>query len=109
MPRAKKFLQRFMLLASMPSSCERGVGQFFERHREQAIAVERMILEWIRGHVRLVQIALREAIAIDDQDAVRPQILDVHLQRGGIHGHQHVHGVARRVDVASRRIESGIR
>ena len=49
---------------------------------------------------RLAQIVVRESVAVDDQDAVGLQVLDVHLQRGGIHGHQHVHGVAGREYVA---------
>ena len=42
---------------------------------------------------------------VDDQDAVGLQVLDIHFQRGGIHGDQHVHGVAGRVDVARRKLD----
>ena len=39
---------------------------------------------------------------VDDQDAVGLQVGDIHFQRGGIHGDQHVHRIAGRVNVARR-------
>ena len=70
MPSAKKFLQRFMLLASRPRPSQGRVGQLLQRDREEAVTVEGMILERIRSHVGLVQVALGKAVAIDDQNAV---------------------------------------
>ncbi len=91
MPSAKKFLQRSMLLASRPRSFRAACVSLVELDGEKAVAVEGMILERIRGHLRFAQVALGKVVAIDDQDAVGLQVLDVHFQRGGVHGDQHVH------------------
>ncbi len=59
-----------------------------------------MILEGIRRHLRFAQVCLAEIVEIDDEDAVRLQVRQIHLQRGGIHRHQRIHAVARREHVA---------
>ncbi len=59
-----------------------------------------MILERVRGDVRLFQVGGGKGIAIHDQDAVHLEVFDIGLERGRIHGHQHVHRIARCEDVA---------
>jgi hypothetical protein len=59
-----------------------------------------LIFEGIGGQVRLAQIVVRKSVAVDDEDAVRFQVLDVRLEGGGIHRHQHVDGVSGRKYVA---------
>src|ERR1700733_2070659 len=59
-----------------------------------------MIFERIRNDLRLAKIALREAVFVDDADAVLAQISEIHFQRRGVHGDQCVNRVAGRVDVA---------
>ena len=61
---------------------------------EKAKLVERVVFQRIHGHLRLAQVVFGEAVVVDDEDAVGLQVADVHLQRRGIHGHQHVHGIA---------------
>src|SRR5260370_42359441 len=48
----------------------------------------------------LAQIVFAEAVAIDDEDSILLEVLDIHLERRGIHGYQNVHGVARRINIA---------
>ena len=63
-----------------------------------------MVLERIRGHLRFAQIGLAEIVEVDDQNPIGLQVRKVHFQRGGIHGDERVHAVARRVDVARRKM-----
>ena len=63
-----------------------------------------MVLERIRGHLRLAQVGLAEVVEVDDQNPVGLEVRDVHLQRGGIHGDERVHAVAGRVDVVRRKM-----
>ena len=100
MPSAKKFLQRSTLLLSRPKILQRGAGELGQFDGEEAIAVERMVFQRIRGHLRLAQIGFAEVIQVDDQNAVGLQVREIHFQRGGIHGDQRVHAVARRIDIA---------
>ncbi len=64
-----------------------------------------MVLERIRSDLRFAEIVVREAVAVDDEDAVGLQVFDVGLQRGGVHRHQDVHGVARRVHVTRGKLD----
>src|ERR1700674_1653771 len=73
---------------------ERPAREALQLHREETELVERMVLQRIHGHLRLAQIAFREAVAVYDENAVGFQVGDVDLERGGIHGDQHVDGVA---------------
>ena len=84
---------------------QRGARELGEFDRKEAIAVERMILERVHGHVRLAQIRFAEVVDIDDQDAVGLEVGEVHLQRGGIHGDQRVDAIAGRVDVVRREMD----
>ena len=109
MPSAKKFLQRSTLLLSRPRSFSAARVSLRQLDRKEAIAVERMILERIRGHLRLAQIGLAEIVEIDDQNAVRLQVRQIHLQRRRIHGDQRVHGCRRACTRRSKRNEPGSR
>ena len=78
---------------------QRGARELGQLDGKEAIAVERMILQRVHGHLRLAQIRLAEVVEVDDQDAVGLQVGEIHFQRRGIHGDQRVDAVARRVDV----------
>ena len=47
----------------------------------------------------LGQVALVEGVDVDQQRAARLELVELGVQRGRVHGHQHVGGVARRGDV----------
>ena len=63
------------------------------------VAVERAVLERVRRVAGLLQVALGEGVAVDDQRAAAPQVVEVRLQRRRVHRHEHVRLVARREDV----------
>ena len=84
---------------------QRGARQLRQLDGKQAISVERMIFERVRCHLRLAQIRFAEIIEVDDENAVGLQVGEVHLQRRGIHGDESVDAVARRIDVARRKMD----
>ena len=47
----------------------------------------------------LVEVALGEGVRVDDDDGAFAQILDVDLERGGVHGHEHIGLVTGGVDL----------
>jgi hypothetical protein len=47
----------------------------------------------------LLEVALGELVGVDDEHAVRLEVLEVGLERRRVHRHQHVGRVAGRVDV----------
>ena len=53
----------------------------------------------------LLQCPLVEGVAVDDDRCARLQVADVGLQRGRVHGHQHVRVVARGEDVVVRDVD----
>src|SRR5437773_8503210 len=55
------------------------------RSLEELVARERAVLEGVRGVLGLLQVLLIEALAIDDEDAARVQIPDIHLEGGRVH------------------------
>ncbi len=69
---------------------------------EERVVLERAVRQRVAGVAGLGQVAGREGIAVDDQGPARGQIHDVRLERGRVHGHEHVGLVARRVDLARR-------
>ena len=61
--------------------------------------VERAVLERVRRVAGLLQVAVVERIAVDDQRPAGGQVLEVHPQRGRVHRDEDVRGVAGREDV----------
>jgi len=53
--------------------------QPFEFHRKQPELIEGMILQRIRGHLRLAQVALFETVTVDDQDSVGFEVGNIHF------------------------------
>ena len=53
----------------------------------------------------LRRVVVREGVAVDDEDAALLQVANVRLERGGVHRHQHVHGIAGRENVARRKLD----
>ena len=106
MPRAKKFLHRSMLLASRPRSLSASARELGELDREEPVAVERVVLERVDV---LICAFFRSASLKSSVLTMRMpfvlQVGDVGLERGRVHGHQDVHRIARRVDVAWTRID----
>ena len=65
---------------------------------EAVLLPQRGVLERILGVAGLVQVALVEGRRVDDEDPARLEVGEVHLERRGVHGHQRVELVARRID-----------
>jgi hypothetical protein len=61
--------------------------------------LERVVLERAAVVADLGQVPLGELVGVDDQVAAPRQVLDVGLQRGGVHRDEDVRRVARREDV----------
>ena len=68
----------------------------------EVVALQRTVVQWVNGVARLLQVDVVEGIGVDDDAAARNQVANVHLQRGGVHRHQHIWSVAWRMDVARR-------
>ena len=66
------------------------------------VVLERAVGQRVAVVAGLVQVGGRERVAVDDQRAARRQVADVRLERGRVHGHQHVGLVAGRVDLVAR-------
>jgi hypothetical protein len=49
--------------------------------------------------IGLLEFTVVEAVQVDDEQTARLQVSQVDLQGGGIHGHEDVGSIARRVDV----------
>ncbi len=53
---------------------------------------------------RLGEVPFLECARVHDHQAADLQVLDVDLQRGGVHGHEHVGGIARGLDAPGAEI-----
>jgi len=65
----------------------------------QLVGGQRAVLQRVAGVADLGQVPLGELVGVDDQVAAARQVLDVGLQRGGVHRDEDVRRVARREDV----------
>ena len=84
---------------------QRRARELAEREREDAIALERPVLERVRRELRLLEVDRLEVVGVDDQDPAGLEVRQVDLERGGVHGHERVDGVARRRDVACAELD----
>ncbi len=72
----------------------------------QAVALgQRRLVERIRRVARLVEVSLVEGLRVDDQEAARLEIAQVHLERGRIHRDETVEAVTRRVDALAPELQ----
>ena len=104
-PSAKKFLQRLTVRAGRLVSRSVAAVSLVMSTSNTWIAVQRAVGERVGLVLRLLQVLLVELLLVDDQDAVRPQIADVDLQRRRVHRHEHVEVVARREDLAAGEVQ----
>ena len=74
MPRAKKFLQRSMALASMPRCCSAARVRRSSSTGKDTEPVERMIFKRVSGELCFAKIAFRERVRVDNQDPVRLEV-----------------------------------
>ncbi len=82
-----------------------GARELGQLHREEAVPVEGVVLERALRHLRLLEVGLLEVVDVDDEDAVRAQVGDVHLERRRVHRDERVHGVARGEDVLGTEVD----
>ena len=90
------------LLGGHVEAFERARVERADRDLEDGVLLERAVVERVRLVARLLQVAGVERVAVDDQRAARRQVADVRLERGRVHGHEHVRLVAGRVDLRRR-------
>src|SRR5262249_54022834 len=79
--------------------------QLVDRHLDDAVPAERVVLERVDRVLRLVQVVDAEGIAVDDQDAAVFQVLQIGLERGRVHDDQAVEPVAGGVDVGRGEVD----
>ena len=70
-----------------------------------AITLQRVVFERVRGVVGLLQVLLVELVGVDDDGAAVFEVFEVHLQRRGVHRDQNVRLVAGRAYVAAGEVE----
>ena len=75
---------------------ERERGQ---RHLVHPVFVERAVLERVRRVAGLLEVAVVERVAVDDQRPARRQVIEIRAQSRGVHRDEHVRRVAGREDV----------
>ncbi len=75
------------------------------RHPVDAELAERAILERILGVARLLEVALGEGVLVDDDRGAAVELAEIRLERGRVHGHEHVRAVARGEDVAGGEVD----
>ena len=100
-PSAKKFLERrtsrpFTPLSLTASFVNSSIGAVRTLYPSR-----RAVLERVGVVARLGEVALLEAIGVDDDDATGLEVVDVLLEGGRVHRHQHVGRIARRENVAA--------
>ena len=71
----------------------------------QVVLVERAVVERARLVAGLLEVALGEGVAVDDQRAALGQVAQVRPQRRRVHRHEHVGRVAGREDVVVGEVE----
>ena len=101
-PSAKKFLVRSTCLVVMSRPSSARALSVLMGISKRRVLLERAVGERVGRVAGLGQVLRREGVLVDDQRAAGRQVPDVRLERGRVHGHQHVRLVARRVDLLGR-------
>ena len=104
-PSAKKFLERSASLGLTPASLHTSWVMEVIGHLVDGVGVERPVGQRVGGVARLGQVALLEGVAVDDEHGPLGHQVDVGLERGGVHGHEHVGRVTRGEDVVVRDVD----
>src|SRR5262249_12095884 len=76
-----------------------------DRHAEDAVAAQAAVFQRVAGAAGLVQVGGGEVVLVDDEDAAGLEVLEVGLQRGGVHGDEGVEVVAGGVDIAAAEVD----
>jgi hypothetical protein len=85
----------------LPQRLDRHRG---ERHLVHVEAPERSVAERVLRIACFLEVALVEGVGVDDQHPTLRDVLEVRLQRGGIHGHEDARLVAGSKDVVIREV-----
>ena len=104
-PEREEVLAAIDGLGRKPGLQKRPAREPRELDRNDAVAVERAVLERVLRIIGLLEIDRTKRVGVDDQQTVRPQVPDVGLQRRGIHGHQDVGCVSGGEDVLGREVD----
>ncbi len=76
-----------------------------QRHRVDAVRLQRAVLQGVGGVAHLGHRALGELVGVDDDLRAPRQVRQVRLQGGRVHRHQHVGGVTGGEDVVVREVK----
>ena len=99
------FLQRCASLEPRPTSFTASKGQLRDVDGQDAKAIDRAVFERVGFVARLLEVVRRERAGVDDEQATGLENLGVHLERGGVHRHQYVGCVTRRLDVVRGEVD----
>ncbi len=98
-PEREHVLRALRLATRDADALERLLRQRRQRHSLDEVLVDRAVVQRIRRIARLLQVPIGERVGVDDQRSARCQVVQVRPQSGGVHGDEHVRGVAGREDV----------
>ena len=98
-PRAKQFFERSASRGFTPSGSTAPEREARHRHLEHRVAVEAAVLQRVGVVAGLGEVALLEGVLVDDHGAAGLEARELVAQRGGVHGDEHVRGVAGRGDL----------
>ena len=79
--------------------------EFGDVELQNLVTRQRVVIERIPGVARLVEVALVEGGRIDDNRPAHLQVLQLHGERGGVHGDQDVDRVAGRHHVGAAELD----
>ena len=104
-PSAKKFFERSASREVIPSTSLSDSIVIDESGTVMDVEVgERPVLERARRVPRLLEVAVRESVGVDDDRPALGEIAEVDLERRRVHRDEHVRLVARRQDVVVREV-----
>ena len=98
-PEREHVLRAGGVLAGEPELLDRLDGHPGQVDDVERVVGQRAVLERVVGVPRLGQVAAGEVVAVHDQRGARLHVGQVGLERGRVHRHQHVGGVAGGEDV----------
>jgi hypothetical protein len=89
-PEGKHVLGPVLLVLLERGVLQRGPGDSGQLDRDDLVGVESAVLQGVGVVARPVEVSLGERVLVDENRAALRHAVAVHLQRGGVHGHQHV-------------------
>ncbi len=104
-PQRPHVLAAQRLLVAEAEGLHRVEGELRDVERQQLPFREAAVGQRVGGVFRLVEVALAELALVGDDEAAGLERVDVHLEAGRVHRHQHVGLVAGRLDLGGAEVD----